>query len=126
MDKKVIRLTESDLHRIVKESVNRILNEIGNGPEYQKKLGALQARKVINADGNTDDELFDNQAKEGGRIYNYAKGQRSMLGNDSDEFGNTINPLYKDYTKGYVEYLNSHPEELAKRNERLRKLGYYR
>lgn len=30
MNKKLIRLTESDLHRIVKESVNRILNEIGD------------------------------------------------------------------------------------------------
>ena len=28
MDKRLIRLTESDLHRIVKESVNRILSEI--------------------------------------------------------------------------------------------------
>ncbi len=27
MNKKLIRLTESDLHRIVKESVNKILNE---------------------------------------------------------------------------------------------------
>ena len=27
MNKKLIRLTEQDLHRIVKESVNRILNE---------------------------------------------------------------------------------------------------
>jgi len=27
MNKKLIRLTESDLHKIVKESVNRILNE---------------------------------------------------------------------------------------------------
>ncbi len=28
MDKQLIRLTESDLHKIIKESVNRILNEI--------------------------------------------------------------------------------------------------
>ena len=27
MNKKLIRLTESDLHKIVKESVNRVLNE---------------------------------------------------------------------------------------------------
>ncbi len=27
MDKKLIRLTESDLHRIIKESVNKVLNE---------------------------------------------------------------------------------------------------
>ena len=25
--KKIVRLTESDLHRIIKESVNRIINE---------------------------------------------------------------------------------------------------
>ena len=30
MNKKLIRLTESDLHRIVKESVNRIINENDN------------------------------------------------------------------------------------------------
>ena len=29
--KQVIRLTESDLHRIVKESVKKILRECGNG-----------------------------------------------------------------------------------------------
>ena len=46
------------------------------------------------------------------------------MGDDSDEFGNTINPLYKNYANGYTEYLNAHPEEYAKRNDRLRKLGY--
>ena len=28
MNKKLIRLTESDLHKVIKESVNRVLNEI--------------------------------------------------------------------------------------------------
>ena len=32
MNKKLVRLTESDIHRIVKESVNKILNEIGDTP----------------------------------------------------------------------------------------------
>ena len=37
MNKKLIRLTEQDLHRIVKESVNRILNEVRRGDdEYVK------------------------------------------------------------------------------------------
>ena len=36
MNKKLIRLTESDLHRMVKESVNRILNEYTNG--FTEKL----------------------------------------------------------------------------------------
>jgi hypothetical protein len=33
MAKKLIRLTESDLHRIVNESVQRILNELYTGDE---------------------------------------------------------------------------------------------
>lgn len=124
MKQRILKITESDLSNIIEESVKLLLNEIGDTKEYQKKLGALQARKVLNADGETYDELFDNQAKEGGEIYNHAKKQREKTGKDSDEFGNTINPLYKEYCNGYIEYLNSHPEEQFKRNERLRKLGY--
>ena len=33
MNKKIIRLTESDLHRIIKESVNKVLNEVQFGGE---------------------------------------------------------------------------------------------
>ena len=100
------------------------INEIGDTSDGQRKLGALQARKVINADGETVDDFFDNQARKGGEVYDYAKSKRSASGPDSDEFGNTVNPLYKEYSKGYTDYLNAHPEELASRKERLRKLGY--
>lgn len=37
MDKKVIRLTESDLHKIVKESVSRIISGIKK--ENKKEVG---------------------------------------------------------------------------------------
>ena len=37
MEKKLIRLTEGDLHRIIKESVNKILNEV-----YQDNNGTFQ------------------------------------------------------------------------------------
>ncbi len=46
MRKKLIRLTESDLHRIVKESVNSILNELdsdyyfGDKPSYEPQIGS--------------------------------------------------------------------------------------
>ncbi len=40
MNKKLIRLTESDLHSIVKESVNRILNEYG----IHKNVGSLACK----------------------------------------------------------------------------------
>ena len=45
MNKKLIRLTESDLHRIVKESVDNLLNEIGDTPKGQYALGRLAYRK---------------------------------------------------------------------------------
>lgn len=40
-----IRLTENDLHRIVKESVNRILNEIVDTEKGQRALGSLTAAR---------------------------------------------------------------------------------
>ena len=43
--KKTIRLTESDLHRVIKESVNRILNEIGDTRRGQYMLGRLRNRQ---------------------------------------------------------------------------------
>ena len=48
--KRRIRLTESDLHRIVKESVNRVLREsIGNYPEGYpfKTIGSYEYGKTI-------------------------------------------------------------------------------
>ena len=42
MNKKLIRLTESDLHRIVKESVNRILKENDENYYYDDAIEALQ------------------------------------------------------------------------------------
>ena len=39
--KKLIRLTEVDLHRIVKESVNKVLNEIDDTPAWWYQLGRL-------------------------------------------------------------------------------------
>lgn len=41
---KIIRLTENDLHMIVKESVRRVLNEYGEKKESQEALGALYWR----------------------------------------------------------------------------------
>lgn len=44
MNKKLIRLTESDLHKIVKESVNKIINEIGDTEKGQDALGQVRGR----------------------------------------------------------------------------------
>lgn len=51
MNKQIIRLTESDLHRIVKESVNKILKEMDEGTEAQNDfIRGLCARKGIQYD----------------------------------------------------------------------------
>lgn len=56
--KKVIRLTESDLHRIVRQCIN----EIGNTADGQDILGRLSARKAYR------DKDYDSSNE----IYNYA------------------------------------------------------
>ena len=54
--KQVIRLTEGDLHNIIKESVNKVLNENDFHRAYKrgKNLSVLG-----NKDTYTDDEVFD-------------------------------------------------------------------
>jgi hypothetical protein len=47
--KKIVRLTESDLHRIVKESVAKILNEIGDTEKGQDALGQVHGRAIARA-----------------------------------------------------------------------------
>ena len=77
MNKKLIRLTESDLHRIVKESVNRVLNEdidvhmgiddicnlLGGGDKgydiLNKILWSLQEQGVIEFHEDALDELYN-------------------------------------------------------------------
>lgn len=58
MRKNIIRLTESQLHSIIKESVKNVLNEIGDTIDGQIALGALSARKKgvkRYGDGKLDD-----------------------------------------------------------------------
>ena len=98
MNKKLIRLTESDLHRIVKESVNEILNEIGGTPNGNFVLNAIRGRRAAiryrtnmglkdRAENDrminmTDDEMYRNYQNnpnlgyknESGYLYGFNKG----------------------------------------------------
>ena len=47
MNKKLIRLTEQDLHRIVKESANRVLNEVGYEGNLQDTEDYNKAVKCV-------------------------------------------------------------------------------
>ena len=51
MAKQIIRLTESDLHRIVKEAVNRILSEDGETGGFAPGSNTTFG---LNADGSAD------------------------------------------------------------------------
>lgn len=86
--RRVIRLTESDLHKIVAESVKQAINEIGDTPEGQKKLGAAAARRYERMKkNNPDSKEYKDQEDYCDRIEQHAKrrykesGQTHTLGN---------------------------------------------
>ena len=69
MNKKLIRLTESDLHNIIKESISTIINEIGDTRRGQYMLGKLWRRKYDNELAAADDKDEERYTK----AYNAAK-----------------------------------------------------
>ena len=91
--KKVIRLTEGDLHRIVKESVNRILNEIGDTERGQYALGALAKRKQQR--GETFDNDYDGHDYNGtfndNDVKRYAKKRQNYAMNTDSKRQNMRN-----------------------------------
>ena len=52
MSKKLIRLTESDLHKIIKESVNNILNEINDYNHFKGEDGEYDFEPQERTDEN--------------------------------------------------------------------------
>lgn len=71
MNKKLIRLTEGDLHRIIKESVNKILNEIqfdgeslhGSNPEDWMKVSKARKNNALDIlDGDEEYSANDERA----------------------------------------------------------------
>lgn len=53
MSKKLIRLTESDLHRIIKESIKNILNEGFKYSDFQEHEPSFTSNYWIDSEGNT-------------------------------------------------------------------------
>lgn len=83
--KQVIRLTENDLHKIVEESVRKILNEYGEG-EGQEKLGTaymMAMNRVRSMDGEDMERAR--------RIANYAGEKRKKHGIPVDLFVKGMN-----------------------------------
>ena len=87
MNKKLIRLTEQDLHRIVKESVKNILiNEIGYGnPEEFLAPDALAAyKKRKENDNSVEDDIRVASLKAVKAARNAAFDAAGAVANDTD------------------------------------------
>lgn len=124
MSKKMIRLTESDLHKIVKESVNRIINEIGDTEKGQRALGALTAARFkgkkkgdwgeVSKKSSDEIEKASNKAAKSGYNENepwsslmaWHKKRASMAGAYNDGYQKQVNesgfyPMEYDSKMGY-------------------------
>jgi hypothetical protein len=86
MNNKLIRLTESDLHRIVKESVKRILNEIklggeslhGNNAEDWAAMKYLRAKRADRASKFAGNAAFN--GKQGRNFERNSNSQNDLQG----------------------------------------------
>ena len=109
MNKKLIRLTEGDLHKIVKESVNKVLTELDwtTYSNYQKGRMA-QANKARQNGDYEKENMYRQKAVQGGNAAGNA--MRQKHGFDSiDDFNQTAqrarngmtlpqnNPKYQNY-----------------------------
>ena len=109
MNKKLIRLTEGDLHKIVKESVNKVLTELDwtTYSNYQK--GRMAQANQARQNGDYEKEnMYRQKAIQGGNAAGNA--MRQKHGFDSiDDFNQTAqrvrngmtlpqnNPKYQNY-----------------------------
>ena len=123
MNKKLIRLTESDLHRIVKESVNRVLKEVnfrgerlhGNNPEDWKALISL--RNDLDTYGEySPDSMTPKENEKHNKAWrrNYRKFYE-LTDKIDDELGQ--NPLSPEYDERYQKYA----DQSKKKYDNMRK-----
>ena len=121
MAKNIIRLTESDLHRIVEESVQKILNEMSPETYLSYQRGRLQQANQARANGDYDTEMkMRNKAVDGGNAWGDA--MRKKHGFDSiDDFNktaqmsrnNTTNPQSNPKHQNYLNYQNDAAKQFS-------------
>ena len=118
MEKRIIRMTESDLHQLVKESVNRILSEIqfggeslhGDNPEDWAAVKHLRTDR-INREG--DAGLYDDD--ESGYFRNLRNWERNGK--------NEIDLLDKMYPHDYSKFFERGRALDAKGHNKANRIG---
>lgn len=115
---KVIRLTESDLHRIVKESVNKILSEVDGYEKTMAKANPSFDNGTVR--GKLTRLLKPNKAKQFDRIHHDAKerfdtAKKDWYRNFEDNFPNASDP-YNTPSQEDIEKLDKDGSIMRKYN----------
>lgn len=92
--KRTIKLTESDLHRIILESVKMAINEIGDTPDGQYDLGRAAGRRYWRSITANDQESALSNGDYADRIASHA-----ALNSPSLEAG-------KEFDYGFEDVMN--------------------
>ena len=125
MNKKLIRLTESDLHRIVRESVNRVLNEVKFGGESLHGNNPTDWAAVKDLRNDLADHYGEEDERHPKFFGNLRKASRnsdnlsSLLDKENAEHGQDI---YHPEAR-WREYAHQHNGRIKARNMR-KNLGF--
>lgn len=106
MNKKLIRLTESDLHNIVKKSVSNILAEIGNTSKGRNNIRVAINNKLSKAKSENDKDLRNKYYDQIKNVSDYfRKGKKDPYLKDFNysDIGNKSIDKYYDSQK-FVNY----------------------
>ena len=108
-----VRLTESDLHRMIREAVIKAINEVGDSNRGQYMLGALAARKKMQGmeKGITDDKSGYND------VSKYAANKRNNTNGEKMKQNSFYNGFHSG--KDSREYGYNYMKNLDKQNESL-------
>ena len=102
MNKKLIRLTESDLHRIIKKSVNKILKETADGQQFNRgefeedRASLLQIMRHLEAYQNKNFPNPEFCIEDNGKTYTALHTCISCIKRAMSVIDNTLGFSYED------------------------------
>lgn len=120
--KQTIRLTESQLHDVIREAVGKILNEIGDTAKGQYMLGALQAKRQAEAEhykeqqpqGGYDIQTHNRKAyndkmqkANNAQNYAYRQNEKNNPYNDEDSHDENVK-MYNANQRGFRNYMSQY------------------
>ena len=98
--KQIVRLTEGDLHRIIRKCVNEALNEVGNTEKGQWLLGAVRGRAAARPRYHNHPYNSVNGRRKQDRINNMANDE--AWANKRDYRGEELRKMDDAHNQGYL------------------------